>query len=98
MLTKDQLKHLAELAKIEFTEEELESFLNDINQILNYVEEIKKLDLEKFEPMIGGILQQLILREDEIERADPETKDLIKSQFPEKQDDFLKTPRIITKD
>jgi len=98
MLTKDQLKHLAELAKIEFTEEELESFLNDINQILNYVEEIKKLDLEKFEPMIGGILQQLILREDEIERADPKTKDLIKNQFPEKQDDFLKTPRIITKD
>jgi aspartyl-tRNA(Asn)/glutamyl-tRNA(Gln) amidotransferase subunit C len=60
MITKDQLKHLAELAKIEFTEEELESFLKDINQILGYVEEIQKLDLDQFEPMIGGILQNFL--------------------------------------
>jgi aspartyl-tRNA(Asn)/glutamyl-tRNA(Gln) amidotransferase subunit C len=97
MITKDQLKHLAELAKIEFTEEELESFLKDINQILSYVEEIQKLDLDQFEPMIGGILQKLSLREDEIARAEPETKELILEQFPEKKDNFLKTPRIITK-
>jgi aspartyl-tRNA(Asn)/glutamyl-tRNA(Gln) amidotransferase subunit C len=97
MLTKDQLKHLAELAKIEFTEEELESFLKDINQILSYVEEIQKLELDQFEPMIGGILQKLYLREDEIIRAEPETKELIQKQFPEKKDNFLKTPRIITK-
>jgi aspartyl-tRNA(Asn)/glutamyl-tRNA(Gln) amidotransferase subunit C len=97
MITKDQLKHLAELAKIEFTEEELESFLKDINQILSYVEEIQKLDLDKFEPMIGGILQKLSLREDEITRAESETKELILEQFPEKKDNFLKTPRIITK-
>jgi aspartyl-tRNA(Asn)/glutamyl-tRNA(Gln) amidotransferase subunit C len=97
MLTKDQLKHLAELAKIEFTEEELESFLKDINQILSYVEEIQKLELDQFEPMIGGILQKLYLREDEIIRAESETKELIQKQFPEKKDNFLKTPRIITK-
>jgi aspartyl-tRNA(Asn)/glutamyl-tRNA(Gln) amidotransferase subunit C len=97
MLTKDQLKHLAELAKIEFTEEELESFLKDINQILSYVEEIQKLDLDQFEPMIGGILQKLCLREDEIARAESETKELIVEQFPDKEGNFLKTPRIITK-
>jgi aspartyl-tRNA(Asn)/glutamyl-tRNA(Gln) amidotransferase subunit C len=97
MITKDQLKHLAELAKIEFTEEELESFLKDINQILSYVEEIQKLDLDQFEPMIGGILQKLSLREDEIARAESETKELILKQFPDKEYNFLKTPRIITK-
>jgi aspartyl-tRNA(Asn)/glutamyl-tRNA(Gln) amidotransferase subunit C len=97
MITKDQLKHLAELAKIEFTEEELESFLKDINQILSYVEEIQKLELDQFEPMIGGILQKLYLRENEIIRAESETKELIVEQFPEKKDNFLKTPRIITK-
>jgi len=98
MITKDQLKHLAELAKIEFDDKELESFLKDINQILNYVEEIQNLELEKFDPMIGGILQKIILREDEIKRVDIETKDLIKEQFPERKNNFLKTPRIITKD
>jgi len=98
MITEEQLKHLAELAKIEFTEDELKSFLKDINQILHYVEEIQKLDLENFEPMISGVYQQIFLREDEIERAEEDNKELIKVQFPDKKDDFLKTPRIITKD
>lgn len=97
MLTKEQLKHLAELAKIKFTEEELENFLIDINNILNYFNEINKLDLDKFEPIIGGVIQRLELREDEINFCPEDTKAKIIEQFPEKQENYLKLPKIITK-
>jgi aspartyl-tRNA(Asn)/glutamyl-tRNA(Gln) amidotransferase subunit C len=97
MLTREQLKHLAELAKIEFTEEELDKFLVDFNNILNYVEEIKELDLSKFEPMIGGPVQKLELRDDEVSNCPEETKTGIINQFPERQENYLKLPKIISK-
>jgi aspartyl-tRNA(Asn)/glutamyl-tRNA(Gln) amidotransferase subunit C len=98
MITKEQLKHLAELAKIEFTEKELDKFLVDLNKILEYVDEIKKLDLLKYEPLRSGVLQKLDLREDEteediLEREERERK--IIEQFPERKGDYLKVPKIL---
>lgn len=97
MLTKEQLKHLAELAKIEFTDKELNKFLIDFNTILGYIEEIKKLDLSKFEPMIGGPVQKLKMREDNIHINDESIKKLIINQFPQRTDNCLQVPKIIAK-
>jgi len=97
LIDKKQLKHIAELAKIEFSEEELESFMNDLNNILNYVDEIKKLNLDNFEPMVGGPIQKLELREDNVKIESEETKRLIIEQFPAKKENYLKISRIIKK-
>ncbi|MEM5881813.1 MAG: Asp-tRNA(Asn)/Glu-tRNA(Gln) amidotransferase subunit GatC [Candidatus Aenigmatarchaeota archaeon] len=97
MLTKEELEHLAKLAKIEFKEKELEKILEDIEKIFGYVNEIHKLDLENYEPMIGGPIQTLGLREDIKEVCDLEIKELIINQFPEKEKNFLKVPKIIEK-
>ncbi|MCS7184250.1 MAG: Asp-tRNA(Asn)/Glu-tRNA(Gln) amidotransferase subunit GatC, partial [Patescibacteria group bacterium] len=88
---------LAELAKIEFSEEELEKFLSDLNRILRYIDEIKELDLSRFEPMVGGPVQKLELREDKIENYDKEKKDMIVNQFPQKENNYLRAPKIISK-
>lgn len=97
MLTKEQLQHLARLAKIEFEDKELEKFLADIEKILNYVNEIHKLNLENYKPMIGGPVQTLVLREDIKEVCDLDTKKLIIEQFPEKEGNYLKVPKVIEK-
>jgi aspartyl-tRNA(Asn)/glutamyl-tRNA(Gln) amidotransferase subunit C len=97
LINKEKLKHLAELAKIDLSEEELEKFLEDLNNILNYVDEIKDLNLDQFEPMIGGVVQKLELREDEVEIENDETKTLIIDQFPDKKENYLKISKIIKK-
>jgi aspartyl-tRNA(Asn)/glutamyl-tRNA(Gln) amidotransferase subunit C len=97
LINKEKLKHLAELAKIDLSEEELEKFLEDLNNILNYVDEIKDLNLDQFEPMVGGVVQKLELREDEVEIENDETKTLIIDQFPDKKENYLKISKIIKK-
>jgi aspartyl-tRNA(Asn)/glutamyl-tRNA(Gln) amidotransferase subunit C len=97
LINKEKLKHLAELAKIDLSEEELEKFLEDLNNILNYVDEIKDLNLDQFEPMVGGAVQKLELREDEVEIENDETKTLIIDQFPDKKENYLKISKIIKK-
>jgi len=43
MLDKKQLRHLANLARVGLSDEELEKLMDDLNSILGYVDEINKL-------------------------------------------------------
>lgn len=44
MITKTDIEHIAKLSRLEFSSEELDSFKNDLNQIVTYVNEIQKVD------------------------------------------------------
>ena len=98
MLEKQQLRHLANLARIGLSDEELEKLLNDLNNILGYIDEMNKLDLEKYEPIKNGLLQKLLLREDEVKQCPDEVRDQILKAFPYREGDWLKTPKILEKE
>ncbi|HXG38663.1 MAG TPA: Asp-tRNA(Asn)/Glu-tRNA(Gln) amidotransferase subunit GatC, partial [Bacteroidota bacterium] len=42
-VTKKDVEHIAELARLEFTEEEKEKFTKQFNEILSYIEQLNKL-------------------------------------------------------
>lgn len=48
-LTKDEIKHIANLAKLEFSDAELERFEKEFNSILEYVSMIKECDTADIE-------------------------------------------------
>jgi aspartyl-tRNA(Asn)/glutamyl-tRNA(Gln) amidotransferase subunit C len=103
MLDKDKVKYLAELAKIELDDKQIESLLKDLNQILDYVSQIQNLDLRDVEPMIGGPFSELILRED-VERVGEEKVENSKiveqiiENFPDRQGRYLKVPKVLRKE
>ena len=45
-VTKDEVKYIASLSRLEFNESELEDFTNEFNQILNYIDKLNELDTE----------------------------------------------------
>ena len=98
MLDRKQLRHLANLARVGLSDEELEKLMDDLNSILGYVDEINKLDLEKYEPIRSGVLQKLLLREDEARQCPHEVRDQILKAFPHREGDWLKTPKILEKE
>ena len=85
------VENLAELAKIELTEEEKERLLSDMEGILGYVGEIQKVDVKDIEVEYDN---RNIWREDKLEQRDF-SKDLIKKQFPASQDGFVKVKKIM---
>lgn len=94
MITKEQIEHLAKLAKLKLDEKEVSKLTADLTKILNYVEKINELELRDLEPMIS-ILEKLELRNDEVvyPRQVPE----IINQFPERENNYLKVPKILEK-
>lgn len=85
------VENLAELARIELTQEEKQSYLEDFDSILGYVkqiQEIEAIDIKKENKLHN------IWREDELVPREF-SKKLIVEQFPEEQDGFLKVKKIL---
>ena len=82
---------LAELAKIELTEEEKKSLLSDMEGILEYVRVIEDT---KVEDVKEEHRTYNVWREDDAEEREF-SKELILEQFPDSQDGFLKVKKIL---
>ena len=93
MISKDEVKHIAELARIGLAGEEIEKFSKDLSAILDWMEELKKVDVKKVEPTdhITGLHNRI--REDNIR----EFRDVrgIKELFPEEKDGYDKVKSVL---
>ena len=85
------VENLAELAKLELSDEEKESLLQDMESILGYVKQIESVKVEDVKEEYG---LYNVWREDKLE-AREFSKELIIGQFPDAKDDFLKVKKIL---
>ena len=66
MLSRDQVLHVAKLARLELTEDEMERFSGELSKVLDYIEKISELgDLEGVEPTSHVVEVENALRPDE---------------------------------
>jgi aspartyl-tRNA(Asn)/glutamyl-tRNA(Gln) amidotransferase subunit C len=96
MITKEQIEHLAKLARLKLNEEEIKSLTEDLNKILNYVKKIEELNLNNFETLTN-IIEKLELRNDEPLDNNKEEREKILANFPRKENNYLKVPKILEK-
>ncbi|MFH1188805.1 MAG: Asp-tRNA(Asn)/Glu-tRNA(Gln) amidotransferase subunit GatC [bacterium] len=89
---KIDINHIAHLARIKLTDNEREKFSEDLEGILNYVSELQEVDVSQILPMTGGTDVVNAFRHfDEI--SDFASQEIV-AQFPEKEEGFLKVPKI----
>ena len=67
IIDKNHILKLADLAKITISEEEADSYISDINKILNLVSEIKEIDTKDIEPLSHVLDQYSETRTDKAE-------------------------------
>jgi aspartyl-tRNA(Asn)/glutamyl-tRNA(Gln) amidotransferase subunit C len=65
MLSRDQVLHVARLARLELTDEEIERFSGELSKVLDWIEKIGELDLEGVPPTSHVIDVENALRADE---------------------------------
>lgn len=92
-VTIKDVEHIAELARLKFSVEELNGYTTQLNQILAYVEKLNELDTENIEPLSHPIENENVFREDVTKESLP-TSDALKNA-PQKDDRFFKVPRVI---
>ena len=76
MLSRDQVLHVARLARLELTEEEIERYAGELSNVLDYIEKISELDLDDVEPTSHVVQVENVLRADEPRPSLPREKGL----------------------
>jgi len=93
IITKKEVEYVAELAKLEFNEEEKEEFTSQLNSILDYFKKLNELDTESVEPTAYVISMPNLLNEDKVEPSLPREEVLSNSKYVEKG--YFKVPKIM---
>jgi aspartyl-tRNA(Asn)/glutamyl-tRNA(Gln) amidotransferase subunit C len=65
MIEREQVEHVARLARLKLTEDELQRMAGELSGILEHVDRISELDLEGVEPTSHVIALENVLRPDE---------------------------------
>ena len=92
-VTRKDVEHIAELARLKFKDEELENFTSQLNEILEYMEKLNELDTDNVEPLSHPVEAQNVFREDGV-KPSVKREDALKNAH-EKDDEFFKVPKVI---
>jgi aspartyl-tRNA(Asn)/glutamyl-tRNA(Gln) amidotransferase subunit C len=92
-ISREEIEHVAHLARLSFSEEETGKFTSQLNDILMYMEILNKLDTEDVEPMSHAISLTNAMRED-TKKESLGTEGSLKNA-PEEAGDFFEVPRVI---
>jgi aspartyl-tRNA(Asn)/glutamyl-tRNA(Gln) amidotransferase subunit C len=92
-LTRDEVLHVATLARLNLEPSEIELFTRQLNDILAYVEKLQELDTEGVPPLAHVIPVFNVFREDAV-RPGLDREDAL-DNAPAKEDGAFLVPRII---
>ena len=87
------VRKVSKLAKIRINEQEEIKLIKELNNILGWVDELKKVDTEKIEPMLSVFNESMVMRRDEVFS---ETSDeLVLKNAPESKSGFFVVPKVV---
>ena len=89
----EQVRHIAKLARIAMSDEEIERLAPELNNILGWIEQLREVDTDGVEPLTAVIDQKLRLRDDVVTEGD--IRDEILANAPEAQHGFFAVPKVI---
>jgi aspartyl-tRNA(Asn)/glutamyl-tRNA(Gln) amidotransferase subunit C len=90
MLDRAQVLHVARLARLELTDEEVDRMAGELSKVLDHIEKIRELDLEGVPPTSHVIDVVDVLRADEPQPSLP--RDVILAAAPEPLNDGFGVP------
>ncbi len=93
-VTKNDVKKIAELARLEFTETELENYTTEMNKMLDYVDKLNELNTENVQPLSHPIENTNVFREDEVKQSTNRGEAL--KNAPDKSSEHFKVPKVIS--
>ena len=87
------VRRIAHLARIAVADGEIEHLRGEINAILDFVEQLKEVNVEGVEPMTSVTPMKLRLRQDEV--SDGGDAEKVLANAPQSEDGFFLVPKVV---
>ena len=92
-VSREEILHIANLANLNIEENEIENYLTNLQDILNFAQIVNSAPTEGLEETIGANDNYNVFRKDEIKEF--KETDLLLSNAPEKERDMFQIPKVI---
>ena len=92
-ITVSEVKHVANLSRLTFDEQELQGLTSQLNDILGYIGKLEGLDTQGVPPTTHAMKLVNVLREDEVRPSMANSEAV--ANAPEKEERAFVVPRII---
>jgi aspartyl-tRNA(Asn)/glutamyl-tRNA(Gln) amidotransferase subunit C len=89
------IDHVAKLARLKFGEQELEGFISQLNEILQYVEKLNELDTSGVPPTSHMFFEKTPMREDKVRDVATCPPERLLDNAPRREENFYVVPRVI---
>ena len=93
MIDEKQVEHVAKLARLKLTPEELTRFSAQLSHVLGYIEDLNEVDVTNVEPMSHPLDVKNVFRADEAKPSLPLDEAL--ANAPQRRDGFFLVPPVL---
>ena len=93
MISREEVQHVARLARLALTDEELERMRQQLDAILAYIDKLRELDVEGVEPTSHAVPLVNVMRDDDI--APSLSQEAALANAPDRAGELFRVPRII---
>lgn len=69
MISQEEVKYIAKLARLGLAPQETKKFQKELSAILDYIEKLKELDVSQVEPTSHSLIVENVMRKDEQKEA-----------------------------
>ena len=90
---KEELLHIAKLAKLKLQEDEIEQYLLNLQDILNFANIVNTAPVEGLKETVGERDSYNVFRKDEVKEFD--NIDGMVKNFPDEQDNMIRVPKVV---
>ncbi len=92
-VNKEELLHIAKLSDLKIDEKEIDKYLSNLDNILEYVKILEKVPIADLDETIGANYNINVFRKDEVKTF--ENRDDLLNNAPEIERDMFKIPKVI---
>lgn len=94
-MQKDDIKHLANLARLELTDEEIAKYTDDTTEILGFIDQIQEAQSDKDLSTIENAGVRNVFREDGDVQETGEFTEVLLKEAPDVKDNFVRVKPIL---
>ena len=92
-ISREEIIHIAKLANLKLSEEEMEKTLYNMKDIINFANTVNEVNTDNVDESIGATDNYNVFRKDEIKEF--RDSDILLSNAPDKEDNMFKIPKVI---
>jgi aspartyl-tRNA(Asn)/glutamyl-tRNA(Gln) amidotransferase subunit C len=87
------IRRIARLARIRVDDAQVGQMQGELNAILGWIDQLNEVDVSGVEPLTGGALMAMRLREDVV--TEPDLTDAVLSNAPDRDGPFYTVPKVV---